>query len=129
MPFTPIAGTPNPERIDGTQHRNLLTGDAGSDTLGGWGDGDRVLGQVGEDHILLQARLFAGLTPGVLAEEFFSLGVAVGSGGQFVYRGAFGSGDGLLLWNANGSDVGGEVLIARLAAIPALTATDLTLLT
>jgi len=111
---------------------DVLTGGSGADSfhfgsVAGFGDTITDM-QTGEDQLLLEARLFDGLTPGTLDPTRFQLEVAVGTAGQFVYRSAFSLGDGVLLWDANGSDAGGEVLVARLSGMAVLAAGDLILL-
>jgi Ca2+-binding RTX toxin-like protein len=135
-----LVGAEGDDSLDGGAGEDMLSGGFGIDQLtGGTGADSFRFGAVagfgdvitdmtsGEDVILLQAAQFAGMAAGVLAAEFFSLGLAVGSGGQFVYRGAVQSGEGVLMWDANGSEAGGEVLIARLAGPALPVASDLIL--
>lgn len=127
-----LDGGAGDDALSGGYGLDVLTGGTGADSfhfgsVAGFGDTITDM-QTGVDQILLEVRLFAGLTPGALDAALFQPGVAVGTAGQFVYRSALSSGEGVLLWDANGSDAGGEVLVARLSGMAALVAGDLILL-
>ena len=135
-----LAGGAGDDDLYGGIGGDVLRGGLGSDSLtGGAGADTFQFGQLkavgdgitdfvsGVDHIEIGARVIARvLSPGVVADSMFHMGDAIGDTGQFVYRAEAGAG--LLIWDANGTGDGGELLIARLDGAPPLVAADLTIL-
>ena len=135
-----LAGGAGDDDLYGGIGGDVLRGGLGSDSLtGGAGADTFQFGQLkavgdgitdfvsGVDHVEIGARVIARvLSPGVVADSMFHMGDAIGDTGQFVYRAEAGAG--LLIWDANGTGDGGELLIARLDGAPPLVAADLTIL-
>ena len=118
------------DQLLGGQGQDTLTGGMGADSfhfgrIGGVGDviTDMVSG---EDTVVIDAGLTLDvLLAGRVDDSHFFVGVAQGLGGQFVYRAGANPGIADLIWDANGSDAGGELLIATFANQPGLVAGDL----
>lgn len=135
-----LEGEQGADRLDGGRGRDILHGGSGVDRLIGGGNADsfvfRLVSDMGDiivdftsgvDVIRIESGLFAGLSQGAPAEGQFALDQAQGTQGQFVFHMAGEAAHRDLYWDANGTDAGGEVLIARLDPGAVLVATDLLL--
>jgi hypothetical protein len=63
------------------------------------------------------------MLPTLIAAEYFALGAATASHGQFVYT--VSDGEGQLFWDFNGTADGGLFAIAVFTGAPTLSAADL----
>ena len=113
--------------LHGGRDLDLLTGGAGADSFvfgRVYAAGDVITDMTsGQDHIVLGARILGfALAAGVVDDSHFHLDLAEGTAGQFVYRA------GQLIWDSNGTDADGEILIATLTGAPVLVAGDLTVI-
>ena len=112
---------------------DTLTGGAGADSFHfGFARmvGDRITDFApGQDHVTMgEGVVDFALALGVVDAAHFNLDSAVGTGGQFIYRASGEPGLTALVWDINGTDAGGERLIAQFEGAPMLTAADLTIL-
>ena len=134
-----LVGNTGADSLDGGAGRDVLIGGRNLDQLTG-GEGadsfvfDRRAGSgdvitdfaSGEDRLRISDRMVGGALPaGGVADSDFHLDTAIGTGGQFVYRMTGETGQGALVWDANGIDAGSEFVVALLDGMPALTAADL----
>jgi Ca2+-binding RTX toxin-like protein len=125
-----------------------LVGGDGDDTLVGAADRDILIGGPGADVFRFDGRpglpdVIRDMSSGVdaihiaswlLGNELgrgavdparFALDAAVGSQAQFVYEADTGTAWGHLFWDDNGELAGGQSLLAKLYASPALSVADL----
>ena len=116
-----------------------LAGGGGADTLGGGQGADRfIFGLLdeaqdvitdfasGQDQIVIRAWAIGRVLPrGILDDADFHLDTASGAGPQVVFRQGAAAGTHDLIWDANGSDEGGETLIATLEDGRTLVASDI----
>lgn len=130
------------DRLYGGDGNDILGGGGGQDTLTGGAGADtfhfanlNTLGDLitdfapGEDRLTLAAKVVDGmLAAGAVDAAHFSLIAATSTDGQFIYRASADPGVSELIWDANGTDAGGERLLASFDGTPALTAADLTIL-
>ena len=137
-----LVGDAGQDHLFGGKGGDILVGGAGIDLLNGGGGadgfyfgaldraGDTIQDfQTGEDQIVIRSRAFdQALADGPLDDALFHLENAVGTGGQFIYRANEPLNAGDLIWDANGTDAGGEVLIAHLLGTPDLLASDILIL-
>lgn len=131
--------------LTGNNGANLLSGGSGADTLDGRGGADTLSGgsgadsfvfstapaaagadsivdfEAGTDRIVLSATAFEGLAPGQLDAGVFAFGSAADANDRIIYNRVSGA----LVHDANGSGVGGAVLIATLDGAPTLSAADI----
>ena len=135
-----LAGSTGADSLNGGNGRDLLRGGRDLDVLTGGNQADTFkfgrLASTGDlitdmtsglDHIQIGAKALGFALPGgVVEDSHFHLNAAAGTEGQFVYRIDLGLGQ--LIWDANGTDDGGEVMIARFDGSPPLVAADLTVL-
>ena len=122
-----IEGGLGNDLLIGGQGDDILTGDAGRDTFRIQSPTE-ALNTItdfasAEDVIeVKQFKFLAGLTKGVLAATQFELGIgATSSDTRFIYDQSAGN----LLFDANGSASGGQILIATLSNQSTLTNTDI----
>ena len=137
-----LSGGGGDDRLFGGGGADRLIGGAGVDTLRGGQDADGfsfvrldwaadiILDFTsGEDRILVQSRALDHLLPrGVLDAARFHLDEASGAEGQFVLRTGAQPWENDLVWDANGTEAGGETLIATLAWGQAMVASDILIL-
>ena len=139
------------DRLHGGEGADILFGGVGNDVLGGGLGHDTLTGGAGADsfhfgfantvgdritdfapgadHVTMATGVadFV-LGPGVVDAGHFTLDAAAGTGGQFIYRASGEAGVTALVWDVNGTDAGGERLIALFEGAPLLTASDLLIL-
>ena len=124
---------------------NLLVGNGGSNALRGNGGGDVLVGGAGSDRFVYGAASEGGdvITDFVSGADRIQV-AATGFGGGLVAGGAaslvagaapaatqafgqflYNTGNGQLLWDADGTGGGAAVLLATLSGAPAITASDI----
>lgn len=127
------------DRLYGAENSDVLLGGMGRDTLRGGSGADAFvfmssaeMGDLiedfatGQDQLrLTRAALGGALDKGAVDPARFALDQAVGEVGQFVLRGAVDPARRDLIWDANGSLAGGEVLVVQVGAGVAIAASDL----
>ena len=125
-----LRGGDGDDTLVGGDGRDVLMGGAGADvfrfdSLGGSPDVLRGM-ETGVDRIWIDGGLIGGaLVAGAVAAAQFSPDAAVGANAQFVYVTDPDAAYGKLYWDANGAADGGQTLLVKIYAQPALEADDL----
>ncbi|MBC7738446.1 MAG: hypothetical protein H7245_14800 [Candidatus Saccharibacteria bacterium] len=143
-----VRGMGGKDTLDGDSGADTLDGGAGRDVLIGGRKLDLLTGGHGADSFVFKHRtgsgdvitdfasgvdrlrisdrvLTGGLPAGGVDGSNFHLDAAIGTGGQFVYCMIGETGQGALIWDGNGTDAAGEIVVALLDGMPVLTAADL----
>ena len=115
--------------LEGGKGDDTLTGGSGADTFlfNRTGDFGATITDMasGEDHIAVNGLYLHNLLPlGPLDAAHFVLTAATDTQPQFIYRAGLAGGQDLI-WDADGTGIGREVLIAHFDGTPALAASDI----
>jgi cysteinyl-tRNA synthetase, unknown class len=150
-----LTGTGRADKLTGTAGNDTLLGGSGADTLLGGNGNDKLVGGAGRDNLTggggqdlfvfdstsgkdritdfnvaddtlaFNSQAFAALKPGALAAgEFYVGSAAHDANDHIIYNAANGN----LIYDSNGSALGGSVVVATLAPGLALTESDILIL-
>ena len=145
-----IYGMGGHDKLHGGTGDDLLFGGNGNDVLAGGPGHDILSGGAGADNFQFAYASTTGdriadfapgvdhinmgrgvvdfvLSAGPVDAVHFHLDAATGTLGQFIYRASADAGVTELVWDFNGTDAGGERLVATFEGAPLLTASDLSI--